>query len=262
MNNNMVYDQFSKDYDRFVNWNARLSTEMPFLISELSSIELCGKDEVTILDAACGTGHHVIALSKAGFKCSGADISAGMVELAQKNAERENQNIDFKQAGFGQLTLVFKQNTFHGLICLGNSLPHVVDDEALSEALDDFRLVLSPGGKLIIQNRNFDLVMAERERWMTPQTYREGEKTWLFNRFYDFEPDGHVAFNIMIMFAEGSDEFQQHVISTRLWPLKMEKLVNILDKSGFEAIQLFGDLQGSLFEIEKSGNLVITARAR
>jgi hypothetical protein len=182
--------------------------------------------------------------------------------MTQKNAERENLTVEIKQAGFGQLEQAFKQNAFHGLICLGNSLPHVTDDDALADTLEDFRSVLYPGGMLILQNRNFNLVMAERERWMDPQTYHEGENTWIFSRFYDFEPDGHITFNILIFSNMGNDAFQQHIISTQLWPLHKDQLVNALKKTGFEAIQPFGDLQGSVFEIEKSGNLVITAIAK
>ncbi len=61
----MFYDNFSSDYDRFVSWPGRLALEMPFLTSRLREI---GANSV--LDAACGTGMHTLALAQAGFEAA------------------------------------------------------------------------------------------------------------------------------------------------------------------------------------------------
>ena len=261
MNNELMYDQFSEDYDRFVNWDERLAYEIPFLISEMVGMKRGINQTASILDAACGTGHHLIALKEHGFDVAGADISAKMVEIARGNAHTAGFTIPFKQARFGRLAEAFGTDVFDGLLCLGNSLPHVREDEALSNTLADFKNVLRSGGKLVIQNRNFDIVLKSYNRWMEPQTFREGRKTWIFARIYDFDPDGTITFNILILSNQGLEEFKQRVISTRLRPLKMTELLTYLEKSGFVDIQLYGDLQGSAFDKEKSGNLVITARA-
>lgn len=261
MNNELMYDQFSEDYDRFVNWEERLAIEIPFLISELRDIKSITDQTISVLDAACGTGHHLISMKERGYAVAGADISAKMVEISMKNARLAELKIPIKQAGFGQLAEAFGNDAFDGLLCLGNSLPHVLEEDALSNTITDFKTVLRSGGKLIIQNRNFDNVLTTKNRWMEPQTFREGLKTWVFARFYDFEPDGMITFNILILTKQGLEVFEQRVINTRLRPLKMTELVNILRKSGFVDIQLFGDLQGSAFDKEESGNLVITAKA-
>lgn len=33
MDNEKIYDEFSGNYDRFVNWEGRLALELPFLIN-------------------------------------------------------------------------------------------------------------------------------------------------------------------------------------------------------------------------------------
>jgi SAM-dependent methyltransferase len=261
MNNVNAYDQFSEDYDRFVNWDARLAVEIPFLASELKPQKPSENGPVFVLDAACGTGQHVIALSKLGFQCAGADYSARMIETAQYNATVNNLEIPFKQAGFGELAEAFGKESFDRLVCLGNSLPHVLDEVHMMQTLADFRAVLRPGGKIIFQNRNFDQVMRTRNRWMPPQTHHEGEKTWIFTRFYDFDPDGRITFNIMTLFSERGGEFQQRMISTRLWPLQQAEMVELLERAGFTRIRFFGDLQGADYEPAASGNLVITAQS-
>ncbi|MFU8826994.1 MAG: class I SAM-dependent methyltransferase [Brevefilum sp.] len=259
MNNELMYDEFSTDYDRFVNWKGRLDVELPFLKAELAVMK--GQDDyrVRVLDAACGTGQHAIALAKNGFDVSGADISAKMIEIARKNAKTEKHDLHFKQAGFGQLTTAFGRHSFDGLICLGNSLPHVLEEGSMLDTLADFKSVLRPGGKLIIQNRNFDGIMGRRERWMQPETYVEGENTWIFVRFYDFDPDGLISFNILILTDLNKGGFTQKVISTRLWPFTHIQLINWLKHTGFGNIQLFGNLEGVPYSAESSSNLVITA---
>jgi SAM-dependent methyltransferase len=260
MNKPSVYDQFSQDYDRFVDWKARLAVEIPFLTAELATLMPKDRDQVAVLDAACGTGKHIIALSKAGFDGAGADESANMIEIAQENAHAEDLALPLRQTGFGELAQTFGFKTFDGSICLGNSLPHILSEDKLERTLADFRDVLRPGGKLILQNRNFNLVLKEHTRWMDPQTHREGQHTWIFIRFYDFDVDGRITFNIVILSDYETGEFQQRIISTRLWPMQKDELVSALEKAGFYDLHLYGDLQGTPYEPEKSGNLVITAR--
>lgn len=259
MSDNTAYDQFSEDYDRFVNWSARLAMEIPFLSTEFSALLSLDSADISILDAACGTGHHAIALAAQGFECAGADFSAKMIKIARRNAQEANQDVLFKEAGFGQFQDAFGRQSFDGLMCLGNSLPHVLNETQMLETLADFKAVLRPGGKLIIQNRNFDSVTTAQSRWMDPQTHREGDKTWIFIRFYDFDENGLITFNILILSSQSGANFEQRVISTRLWPVKKATLVQFLEQTGFENIQTYGDLQGSPFLIESSGNLVVTA---
>jgi len=69
-----MYDDFSSDYDRFIDWSARLATELAFIERELQTVGVR-----RVLDAACGTGVHAIALAQQGYVVVGADLSAGMI---------------------------------------------------------------------------------------------------------------------------------------------------------------------------------------
>jgi glycine/sarcosine N-methyltransferase len=251
----MLYDSFSTDYDRFVNWPGRLAVEMPFLVSRL-------KEAVVqrVLDAACGTGMHAIALARLGFEVTGADLSAGMIERAGVNAEAADTHVQFNQAGFGELRCTFGGQGFDAVLCLGNSLPHLLTPGQLSAALADFADCLKPGGMLLIQNRNFDAVMKKRERWMEPQTAREGQDEWLFLRFYDYETDGSISFNVVTLHREGISAWTQSVMATHLRPLILDELRLILETAGFESVSCFGDMTGAPFDVVTSGNLVMTAR--
>jgi glycine/sarcosine N-methyltransferase len=99
----MTYDTFSADYDRFVNWSGRLAIEVPFLEGQLQPIADCKGSMPRVLDAACGTGMHAIALAKLGYPAAGADLSGGMIERARANAAEAGVKIPFVIAGFGGL---------------------------------------------------------------------------------------------------------------------------------------------------------------
>jgi len=257
-----AYDDFSGDYDRFVNWEERLSAEMPFLLEKSQSSVPENGRSARILDAACGTGMHAIALAKAGNRVSGSDISKEMIRAAKKNARAARLYVDFKTAGFGALAEVFSNSStypFDTIICLGNSLPHLLSEEAILDALTDIAKCLRPGGYLLLQNRNFDAVMAEKNRWLGTQSHVDGTHEWLFLRFYDFDPDGLITFNIIRLFRDGIGPWKKNISTTRLFPLKQDVLLPLLEKAGFHQISCSGQMGNVPFCPVKSGNLVITA---
>jgi len=249
-----MYDDFSADYDRFVDWPVRLAAELPFIEEQLQMVEAR-----RVLDAACGTGMHVIALAERGYEVVGADASVGMVERGRVNAAAMGSNVRYHVAGFGELN-ARAGSGYDAVLCLGNSLPHLLTVEDLTAALSDFAACLRPGGLLLIQNRNFDAVLAHRERWMGPQAHGEGETEWLFLRFYDYEPDGRLTFNLITLRREGIGAWNQRVTATRLWPLRKEELIVAVARAGLAGIACFGDTSGASFDPFGSPNLIITAR--
>lgn len=254
-----MYDTFSDDYDRFVNWPARLRVEMPWIEQLLQTLPRAGKGPLRVLDAACGTGMHAIALAQAGYAVTGADLSPRMVERAQQNAAAAGVQVHLEAVGFGGLRRVFGEAAFEAVFCLGNSLPHALSAAELRAALEDFAACLQPGGLLVIQNRNFETVMAHRERWMEPQAHREGTQERVFLRFYDFDPDGLITFNILTLQRQGDEGWTQRSTATRLRPLLQAELAARLEAAGFTDIASYGNMSGAPFEADASGNLVMTA---
>jgi SAM-dependent methyltransferase len=255
-----MYDTFSADYDRFVNWPARLAAELPFIEGQLQAVAGQGNRLAQVLDTACGTGMHAIALAQRGYAAAGADLSAGMIQRARANAATAGVSPRFETAGFEELARVFGPRGFDALLCLGNSLPHLLAPADLAAALDDFATCLRPGGLLLIQNRNFDAVLARRERWMEPQAHHEGEAEWLFLRFYDFDPDGLLTFNIVTLHRAAAAPWAQQITATRLRPLRQADLLAALGRAAFVDLTCYGDMAGAPFDPETSGNLVVAAK--
>lgn len=254
-----MYNTFAEDYDRFVNWNNRLTYEMPFIEKQISLLQSDNDRPLDILDTACGTGMHAIALAKAGHRVSAADLFPEMITKSQLNANSAGVQVHFKTAGLGEMKGSFGEAQFDLLLCLGNSLPHLTSEQHLMASLQDFHSTLRPGGTLFIQNRNFDMVMQSKERWMEPQTYQSNEDEWIFQRFYDFLPDGLIRFNIVTLQRKADSGWQSAVNSTLLRPQISSEVTAQLAQAGFHEIHAFGSMQGEPFISDSSGNLIITA---
>jgi len=255
-----MYDQFASDYDRFVNWDNRLGFEIPLIEKILDEVKSPNGEPLQILDAACGTGMHALALAKAGYKVDGADFSAEMIKKARLNAASAGMELRFEATGFGSLASVFGESRFDAVLCLGNSLPHLIQDEDINFTLIDFFACLKPGGLLLIQNRNFDAVMQKQDRWMEPQVFQDGADQWIFERFYDFNPDGTIGFNIVNLQRKGVSEWKSEVVSTLLKPQLRDDLQKKATWAGFKPVITYGTLGGEPFDPQNSGNLILIAR--
>lgn len=257
------YNHLSEDYDRFVNWPARLAFELPFFQALFAEH---GVREV--LDVACGTGHHAIALAREGYTVTATDISPAMVAQAQANAHAAGVEVQFHNLGFGDLAEGLSaaksgarfSARFGAVLCLGNSLPHVLTEEALQATLRDFAAVLRPEGMVVIQNRNFDRVMRRRERFMSPEVHRQDDREWIFVRFYDFLSEDALQFN-MVRLQRGEDgAWVPQVNQTHLRPWRYAEWEQQLQAAGLSVMGAYGSYNGEPFNAEESGDLILVAR--
>ena len=254
-----MYDDFAPDYDRFVNWPERLVYEMPFIESWLKKIPSNDHQPLRILDAACGTGQHAIALAHHGYQVSGADLSLPMIGIARSNAQAAYVLLDLKAAAFGYLSAAFGASQFDAILCLGNSLPHLLNAAELQKTLNDFAACLRPGGLLLIQNRNFDMIVKQYQRWMEPQPFTDGKIEWLFVRFYDFEANGLIRFNVVTLKRPFGGDWTSSNSSAFLKPQLNGELCSALAAAGFTGASSFGSMSGDAYDPVSSGNLILTA---
>jgi len=247
-----LYDAFGEDYDRFVDWQARLAFEMPFFRSLFQR-----RGVQRVLDVACGTGHHAIAFAQEGYRAEGADLSEAMIARARANAAAKSLSVPFHQLGFGELSAAL-EGPYDALTCLGNSLPHLLSEEELAQALADMAALLRPGGVLVIQNRNFDRVLAQKERFIPPQVHRAGEEEWIFFRFYDFA-GVRLRFNVLWLYRRGNAPWQTRLEATWLRAWQRRELANFLQEAGLRPMAFYGSYREEPFAPQKSGDLIIVA---
>lgn len=252
------YDSLGGDYDRMVSWQTRIAREAAFF---RSLFEENGVRRV--LDAACGTGVHAIEFARQGLRSAGADLSPAMIDRARENARAAGVEVDLEAAAFGELSNRFT-GPFDALTCLGNSLPHLVEDSSLAAALSDFASLLRRGGVCIIQNRNYDRLLRDRQRFMPLAAREDTEGETLFLRITDFPPPTDdasqtIQFTIVTLKKRGRS-WSQAVRTTPLRALRRATIEQALDAAGFSSIQVYGSFARAAFDAPDAEDLIVVAK--
>jgi glycine/sarcosine N-methyltransferase len=248
------YDALAPMFDVMTDWEARLAVEGPFLKSVL---EHAGARRV--LDAACGSGGHALWLARQGYDVAGADVSPVMVALAQQKAAAAGLDIPFVVSELGDLQ---SDSAYDAILCLGNSLPHLLTQADLVAALHGMVGVLRPGGALVLQNLNYDLRWQKQPRWFMAQGgVLDGQEVLVW-RFADYDvAAGRIAFHIAL-FRKAKPDWAVEVHTTPQRPLFRDDLLAALTQAGFIEARMFGrmTLPEEAFDVNRAGDLVVVAK--
>jgi glycine/sarcosine N-methyltransferase len=264
------YDALAPMFDVMTDWEARLAGEGPFLR------ELLGPPSATrVLDAACGSGGHALALARWGYDPAGADASPAMIALARRKAVEAGLAVPFVigdlagLAGASALPLPGEGlgERFDAVLCLGNSLPHLLAQADLVAALRGLAGVLRPGGLFLTQNLNYDLRWRKQPRFFAAQGGVLDGREVLVWRFADYEPEaGRIAFHIALFRKPeeiaGTGNWDVEVHTTPQRPLFYADLASGLAEAGFTEVRAYGRMALPLepFDPAQSGDLVVVAR--
>jgi ubiquinone/menaquinone biosynthesis C-methylase UbiE len=144
--NLVFHDEASRGYDK--KWAIRFDDDMAEFV--LSKFEL-GLGEPfprqgRVMEIGCGTGYAMLNLGLAGVleEAWGCDISRGMLEVCQENADRLGIKVHLEQADAESLP--YPDEYFDMVI--GHAVLHHLPD--LDASLREIRRVLKPGGKCVI----------------------------------------------------------------------------------------------------------------
>jgi len=250
----IFYDRLAPLFDVMTDWAGRLAVEGPFLFRLLEQA-----DAHTVLDAACGSGGHALALAARGYQVVGTDASPAMIALARAKAA-DGAGVSFHVAELG--TLASRFPPVDVVLCLGNSLPHLLTEAELSNALVDLAACVRPGGVLVLHNLNYDRRWQMRPRWFAVNSGLYQERQVLIWRFADYldVPEPRISFHIAVFRQGNTGDWSVEVNSTPQRPLFHADLTRLLSAAGLTDIHCYGDLTGIPFVVDASPDLVIVAR--
>jgi SAM-dependent methyltransferase len=206
-----------------------------------------------VLDAACGTGLHAIVLSKLGVSVTGADTSKEMLDGARKNAERAGIEIEWIETPMEKLNAHI-HSKFQTILCLGNSLPHILEKQILQQVFSVFRSLLASEGMIILQLLNYQKILKQRNRIISINRHDTTE----FIRFVDFNGN-LILFNVLKISWDGESP-EHKLMSTPLHPYQLEDLDLHLRNAGFFIEAKYGNMNFLPFDENKSDNLVLVCR--
>lgn len=239
---------FTEDYFRTL---PRLEREQ--VRTEVDWIEhaLGTESGASILDLACGAGHHAAELALRRYDVTGLDLSAAMLGRAAESANALGASVKWAQADMAQMEF---EESFDAAYCVGTSFG-LFDDERNAEVARRLHRALKPHGTFLLQVLNRDHVIQ-----------RQPAMAW-------FEGDACVcmedtSFNFItsrlnvkrtMIFDDGRQREIEY--SVRLYSL--HELGQVLHQAGFRILEVSGHPRtpGAFFGAS-SRELIILAQKR
>ncbi len=105
------------------------------------------------MDLACGTGRHLVPLSKEGFNMVGLDVSVNLLRIAKSrwhNAQLVRADMRF---------LPFKPKAFAAAISMDTSFGYLPSEQDDLQSLNELRAAMVSGGIFIVDVFNREHLM-------------------------------------------------------------------------------------------------------
>jgi len=203
------------------------------------------------LDAGTGSGAHTLLLARLGVNMTGIDIAPAMIDRLTRNAAELGLSVTGLVAPMQNLPTSMNES-FDAVFCLGNTFPHLRSSEERRSAVQGFYRVLRPGGLVILQFLNFDMIRPDSRlpRFLT-QVH-----TSTMERRYEPTAEGVR----LVIRRNDVAHADTQTFSLDLLPVRPPEMLALLESEGFTAVSLAGDLSGGAWNPETSHDIVVTAR--
>jgi len=116
------------------------------------------------LDAGCATGSLPRALAARGRVAHGLDLDPTFLRVARQRALDAALAITWHEASLLDLAAAADHQRFHLITCLGQTLPHLLEEDQWLAFFAQAREVLVPGGYLVVQAVHDGLLPAGHSR--------------------------------------------------------------------------------------------------
>jgi SAM-dependent methyltransferase len=243
------YDPLAAEYEAMTHGAARLRAAERFCARLAARIPF--RDA---LDLACGTGTYALALAARGLPVIGVDLSPAMVAAARARAQAAGLTAEWRVAPMQALGRAVDGH-FDLILCMGNSIPHLLRPADLAATLRGCRQRLRPGGHLLLHLLNYARIVRRQERLVSID--REGDRAFI--RFYDFLRT-RLRFNLLTVdWARHTG--QGTLRSVDLRACTASELTAAAVGQGLQEVQCWGGLDFSPFTLEESETLLLQARA-
>lgn len=248
------FDRVSLAYDTSIDWEGRLRREIPFIVEAAGGVR--GK---RILDLACGTGRHAIALSGLGADVVGVDSSEEMISRAREMAEEDDVAVEFVMADMADIKGAVS-GRFDVVICLGNSLALLPGRDTVQQVIDGVHDLLAADGVFLFQILNFEEILSSGFRYMPAKAGRTADgNEMVFFRFFTHDEESQVSKLVLSAFEKREQEWHVMMSSTEVLQLNSKLVNDMMRICGFREIKTYGSYDGEVFNSQENRSLIVVA---
>ena len=193
-----------------------------------------------VLDAACGIGTQTIGLLQHGYRLTASDISHGAVErLKVELTDRELQAI----ARVDDLRTLAKAASggMAAVLACDNSIPHLLSDDEILQALRNFHRCLRPGGTAVISVRDYASIERKSPDVRPYGLRHEGGKRFLAVQVWEWDGDQY-DLRIYLTSESPLGVCETRVLTSRYYAVPIERLLVLMAEAGFEKVQRRDDV--------------------
>jgi len=214
-----------------------------------------------ILDVACGTGGHAIALAKRGYDVHASDISRSMVEIGRRKASKSglDERVRFRQADMRNIQ---GEGGFDACICMFAAIDYLLDYDDVLKTFSSIHSQLLDGAVLVLDfwNGLAVLTVGPTERVKRIQIGDTLSMRWAKPVLKPLTNINSTEYTTIVI-ERGllKDEFRETHVVRYFFP---EEIRFLLQVGGFELISLHPFLEPEKEVTRSDWNITAVARMR
>lgn len=237
MNGDLVPENYNSQnlvsmWREFIDWEKRRAGEDNFLVNQFHT-----RNVKKVFDASLGDGCDSIYLLKQGFDVTSNEIDKVFLDKALENAKVENVELKVLSLDWRKLDTEIPAESFDAVILLGNSLTYLFNEKDRLETLCQFKRILQNDGILIIDERNYQYILDNREKILQGDFQYSGKYVYCGDKVHG-RPVEISDSRVKMEYTDERTGKNGYLI---LYSFRRGEMKNLLAKTRFASIEQFSD---------------------
>ena len=227
------YDSMAPFYHMIYNdWEQSIERQAAQLDQVIQ--ENWGADTRTILDVSCGIGTQALGLAHLNYQVTASDLSEAAVERAREEAQQQGVTIPFSVADMRH-AYRHHQAQFEVVLSGDNAVPHLLTDDDIRQAFQQFYDCVRPGGGVLITVRDYEKEERQTQVKSEKVQIEDGIRYILF-QVWEFEGDIY-EMSMYLVKDDGSETCKTQVMRAKYYAIGTTRLLALLAEAGFEDVK-------------------------